>query len=99
MLRIAGFSGIALGLAVLVVGVVVVSLSHAAFRLEFFLWDGPFLIIQGCVQTIWVPRVQRRKASVALEVNRPAAAARLSFRAGDHQDEGGACDSGDGSDW
>jgi hypothetical protein len=82
--RRAGFVGVAGGAVVLIVGIVGISLHHWASHLQFSLVYGPLLMIQGGVQAIWAPRIRRRKAAAALERNRQAAAARLSFRSEDH---------------
>jgi hypothetical protein len=86
LLLVAGLVWIGSGVVVLAVEIVVLCLhGHQASRLLFFLWYGPFMIVQATVQTIWVPRIQRRKASRALELNRQAAPAQLWCRAEDHQ--------------
>jgi hypothetical protein len=98
LIRVAGVVWLGSGATIVVVGIVVVVLGHAPARLDFLLWYGPFMMVQAGVQTIWVPRIQRRKASRALELNRQAATAQLWCRAEDHQGGGGASDSGDGGD-
>jgi hypothetical protein len=97
-LRMAGFGVMAGGTVLLIVAIIAVTLNILASHLQFFLVYGPLLMIQGGVQAILVPRIRRRKAAAALELNRQAAAARLSFRAGDHRAKGDARDSGDGGD-
>ena len=96
--RRAGFCGLVGGAVVLIVGIIAVTLNLFASYLRFALVYGPLLMIQGGVQAIWAPRTRQRKAAAALELNRQAAAARLSFRAEEHRGEAGARDSGDGGD-
>ena len=90
LLRILGYVGMTAGAAILVGGIVMVAFGHAPLRLLFLLCYGPLLMVQSGVRPLWMVRIQRRKATRALEVNRQAADARLSFEARDHRGGGGA---------
>jgi hypothetical protein len=96
-LRIVGLSSMALGAGCLVVAIVVVGLDHAG-EAPALIPYGLFATANAWVQLVYVPRRRRRQAARALEVNRQAAEAQLSFGAEDRRGEGGAGDSGDGGD-
>jgi hypothetical protein len=96
-LRIIGLSSMAVGAGCLVVAIVIVGLGHAG-KVSALIAYGLFAMANAWVQLVYGPHRRRRQATRALEVNRQAAGARLSFRAGDGRGEGGAGDSGDRGD-
>jgi hypothetical protein len=98
LIRVVSYGSMVLGVGCLIFVIVVLGLGHHVGETPALIPYGVFLTLHSWFQLIHGPRRQRRRAARALELNRQAAAARLSFGSEDHQGGGGARDPGDGGD-